>query len=47
MVIVLDEHANRRDFVKTYERAEGIRFQFERARDELQRHMNQHGCEML
>ena len=37
MVTVLDEHATCRDFAKTYERAEGIRLQFERARAELQK----------
>jgi len=47
MATILDKHATCRDFVKTYKRAEDIRLRFERARAELHRHMDQHGCEML
>ena len=47
MVAVLDEHVTYRDFARAYKRAERIRLQFERARAELHRHMEQHGCEML
>ena len=43
MATFLDAHATYRDFVKTYERAEDIRLQFERARAELHGHMDQHG----
>jgi len=46
MATILDKHATCRDFVKTYKRAEDIRLRFERARAELHRHMDQHGCEM-
>ena len=46
VVKVLDSVSSYGDFVETYERAEGVRLLFDRARAELLNHVRDHGCEV-
>ena len=38
---------NRQDFEQAYTRAEDVRWSFVRARVELERHMQEHGCSLV
>jgi len=46
MVTLLDTVSSYADFVETYELAEKARVLFDRARAELLKHVQEHGCEM-
>jgi hypothetical protein len=46
MVPTLDIASTHLDFEEAYERAEGVRLLFARAKTELMDHIRQHGCEI-
>jgi hypothetical protein len=43
----LEAVSNYKDFIEAYERAEGVRLLFARAKLELENHTREHGCSML
>lgn len=46
MIAVLEDLSHPGEFEEAYARAEGVRFLFVRARNELEEHVREHGCEL-